>query len=316
MGKDAPLRGYVYSHPILLGLLADFLAAGLATLAVLSGQLGEPFGAIFAGFLALGAGAVSFQIRRRKKSRIWLYQDRIVWIGTFGRRREAPIESVGRPFQFPDFLTDAAGFCFPTAGGLLYVTQQLEGFGDLVRRLEGAKLGWATRTLPQSRLPWTAPEAYRPGRALRRKVILEFVLSLLGLVLTFGVADGIGMAVCLLFVTVVLATLTLFDFKKYENARVERVGDRLVQFDRWKREVASVRISGLHYVTLQSHAWGESARIEGDVGAITIDSDAEGAMQLIEGAYQIITDRHRLALRRPEPVKGFEPSPEVLEIRR
>jgi hypothetical protein len=299
---ERPIRVYTYPGSVWRQFLVDGLAAGCAIFFLISLQADGPTLALVPALLTGWATIVSFQIRRRHRSRFWLYADRIAWIGAFGIRREALLTSVEGSRPFPAVVADAQGLCFSTPAGFLCFTNQLEGFGDLARRLEDTRKGLPNQRLPPSQLPWTAPKEFM-SRDLRIMAALKALLALITLVLAYRSSEMVDVSVILLLLFVALATAATFDIVQGIFARIELVGKELVQFDRWNRRCGSVRLATIHYVGTRVRGLKIDMVIEGEDGAIGVDRNVEGSLELIENAYRVIADRHRAALSQgPAPV--------------
>ncbi|MGV3616398.1 MAG: hypothetical protein ACO1SV_13795 [Fimbriimonas sp.] len=306
---ERPIRTYAYRGSVWLQVLADALAAVLTALCIQSFQGTDPFWIMPTFVLSSLAALVSFQVRRRRRALISLYADRIAWIGPFGRRREAALTELRPPTPTPSFLSDAPGLRIRTPAGTLRFTQQLSDFGDLARRLEGARYGWAHRNLPPSRLPWTGPTAYLAPSGLRRNAIFKGMAALTTILAGFVLVGSFDAWIVVLALLFGLLFSALMDFSKYRHARIELIGDELVQFDRWDRRRGSVRVDTIHYAGFQDRWLQKGVVIEGEEGAITIDRQLDGSVELVEHIYRIIADRHSSAL--PQTSTPVAPAPSV-----
>lgn len=295
---EAPVRVYSYPSSVVRQLVADLLAASLGGMAFFMTSWGTdyfPF-VVLATFFGVWAALVSFQLRRRKRARIWLYADRAVWVGLWGNRREASLAQLGEPRKFPAILSDARGTCHSTPSGFLCFTEQLEGYGDLARRLEGAPQGWVARELPPTPLPWAFDRVFAYGGSLRLHASLKIFFAFGFLILTSALVGTPWLPVACLS-SLALVVWGAFDTGQIHNARIELIGGRLVQFDRWGQPVRSVAVATLNSVVAPEDPLHGRCRIEGDDGRIEFDRNLEGMLPLIQGGYLIIADRHRRALR-------------------
>lgn len=162
-----------------------------------------------------------------------------------------------------------------------------------------------TRELPPSELPWLGAHLYEFRGALRLQAIFKSIFGVVGLLLSAS-QSGAPSQLGLIVSSLVLLTSAFLDIAKVNNARIEVVDDRLVQFDPWNQAVNSVRISTLHYVVPPIHPMLGGGRIEGDDGHITLGRNMSGTTGMLENVYAIIADRHQKALEPPIPEEHEE----------
>lgn len=295
---ETPIRVYQYPAKWAQLIVIDTIAAVLTTAFCFyfeQGIYALP-ATLFSGFFAAIAGMASFQVHRKRRVKIKLYADRIAWTGWLGNRREASLSTLGKAVEFPSILADARRRAHFTTSGFVSFSEELEGFGDLARRLEGAHLGWAARALPPSRLAWNGPDVFHYGGKLRTYAGFKLVGAVFFLMVMLPMTHLLE---SLLPLTAALALLgaAILDLRQSRYARIERSGDKLVQYDRWNKVVASIHLSSLHYVVTHEASGEIEGRIEGDDGMIKFGKNLEGSLELITIAYEIIADRHRMAIR-------------------
>lgn len=304
---ESPIRVYRLRPRVGRKRLFDALSAIVVSLLILCLKEGADylFAIPFLGYFSLWFGLGSFMTRRRKRVRFSLYHDRIEWIGLWGGLHSTPLDRIGTAQPYSRFQGDDRGNIFSVPQDELRVSNELIGFGDLCRRLEGARQGWSTRDLPPSDLPWNGPVLFRYQGWLRLAAYLKSTVAVVTLLLNLSLA-GTSMFLPSLIVPLVFLIWAIFDFAKLKNARIERVGDRLVHFNRWNRPNGSVGIATLNYIQAPTHPLINGGRIEGDDGYIDFSANLRGVRPLLEHGYAIIADRHWKAFASPNHLNPSE----------
>jgi hypothetical protein len=299
VGSETPIRVFRYPDGGWRKVAADFAAGvGVAVICCLF-AMGGPF--LFAipslGFSVLFLCYASLSYRLRKHRRVRLYPDRIAWDTARGVRTIKLIE-LGAP-QSIGWGDQGRGILFKTPYGNLILPERMDGFGDLARRIEEGKYGSSDRALPSSTAPWVAPDVFRYRGFIRFNAVFKIAMAVAALVGAAIMGEGVSTLVYFGVATLFLV-LAWLDAKQYQNARIERIGNRLVEYDRWNHPVASLNLATLHHVTSHETGYCAEGRLCGDDGVIAFGSNLENALPLVKAAYAVITDRYRLEMNHPQ----------------
>ena len=293
---EAPVRVYQYAVDPARRIAIDVLAAGLTTGTILLLAQRE---ALMLAVVPLFLGsawsiALAYQNHLKLRARIWLYADRVAWNGWFGRRHEVPLDRIAKALPLPLWLTLARGTVRYTPNGILWFTEDLEGYGDLSRRLDGSPFGWADRPLPPSRLAWPGQKIYRYEGTLPLFILGKATVGFAVLLMLMD-ADSAWATLLPILVSVFFLAWAYIDARQMNFARIEVDGDRLVQYDRWDRETAAIHFSTLHHLTTHPSWAGAAGRIDADDGTITFDRNLKNPISLIQAVTAVVAERHRQA---------------------
>jgi hypothetical protein len=293
---ETPVRIYQYAVDPIRRITTDILAAGLTTATIL---LLAQRDAVLLGVVPLLVGsawsiALAYQNHLKLRARIWLFTDRVAWTGWFGRRHEVPLDRIAKALPLPVWLTLARGTARYTPNGILWFTADLEGYGDLSRRLDGSPFGWADRPLPPSRLTWPGQKIYRYEGTLPLYILSKATVGFAVLFMLME-ADSAWAMLLPIMASLFFLAWAYVDARQMKFARIELKEDRLVQYDRWGRVVAAVHFSALHHLTTHESWAGASGRIDGDDGTITFDRNLKNPISLIQAVATVVAERHRQA---------------------